>query len=213
MRKWRLLLPYLFSFIAAEGISGGDPGSAKEPRTTGFQMKQYVTWSFSQKKLSADEYELVFTANIEPGWHLYSQIETPDGPLPTIFEFEKSASYKLIGKTKEPTPHESREPLFDNQLVRSFEKTAVFRQRIRALVGADFEVKGTIDGMACNESQCQKFSPPEEFSFIIKGAAPETTTSAVTPSVDIHPSDPYYGSPCGGFRQRQRKRQHPATAA
>ena len=71
-----------------------------------FAQKQYVTWSYSQKKLSADEYELIFKAKIEPTWHLYSQIETPDGPLPTLFDFEKSKDYKLIGKTSEPKPHE-----------------------------------------------------------------------------------------------------------
>ena len=55
-----------------------------------FGQKQYVSWTFSQKKISADEIELSFKAKIEPTWHLYSQIETPDGPLPTYFEFEKS---------------------------------------------------------------------------------------------------------------------------
>ena len=72
-------------------------------------QKQYVTWTFSQKKISADEFELIFKATIEPTWHLYSQIETPDGPLPTYFEFEKSKDYKLIGKTSEPKPHLSFE--------------------------------------------------------------------------------------------------------
>src|ERR1700741_411721 len=78
------------------------------------QLKQYVTWTFSQNKLANDEVELIFKAKIEKGWHLYSQIETPDGPLPTLFEFEKSKDYKLIGKTVEPKPIELAEPVFDN---------------------------------------------------------------------------------------------------
>lgn len=134
------------------------------------QPKDYVTWTFSQKQLSSDEFELQFKATIEPGWHLYSQIETPDGPLPTIFEFEKSSDYELIGKTIEPKPHEAPEPMFDNQMVRYFDGSALFRQKIRVLNNKPVVIKGFIDGMACNESQCQKFSPPVDFTFSFKGA-------------------------------------------
>ncbi len=155
------------------------------------QGKQYVTWSFSQKKTGPDEFELSFKAKIEPTWHLYSQIETPDGPLPTIFEFEKSKDYKLIGKTVEPKPIEKPEPVFENAIMRYFENTATFKQKIKALTGEPFIIKGYIDGMACNETQCQKFSPPAEFNFKIEGAevsgsATETlaveTNSAVSDS-------------------------------
>jgi thiol:disulfide interchange protein DsbD len=140
-----------------------------------FSQKAYVTWSYSQKKISADEFELIFKATIEPTWHLYSQIETPDGPLPTLFDFEKSKDYKLIGKTIEPKPHEMAEPVWDNKIVRSFENSAIFRQKIKALTNKPFVIKGYIDGMACNETQCQKFSPSPEFSFKIEGAEPTTS--------------------------------------
>ncbi|HOZ86132.1 MAG TPA: cytochrome c biogenesis protein CcdA [Bacteroidia bacterium] len=134
------------------------------------QNKQYVSWSFSQKKIGADEFELTFTAKIEPSWHLYSQIETPDGPLPTLFEFEKSGDYKLIGKTIEPKPIEHAEPVFDNLVVRYFENKAIFKQKVKVLSNKPVVIKGFIDGMACNESQCQKFSPPPEFVFTLEGA-------------------------------------------
>lgn len=134
------------------------------------QPKEYVKWSYSQKKISADEYELQFKATTEPTWHVYSQIETPDGPTPTAFEFEKSKNYRLLGKTIEPKPNETREPLFDNEIIRSFEGSVVFRQRIKALSNTPFIIKGLIYGMTCNESSCQQFSPPPEFSFKIEGA-------------------------------------------
>ena len=142
------------------------------------QSKQYVSWSFSQKKLSADEFELIFKAKIEPTWHLYSQIETPEGPLPTYFEFEKSKEFVLVGKTIEPKPIEHAEPVFDNLVVRYFENTAVFKQKIKALTNKPFSVKGFIDGMACNESQCQKFSPPVDFIFKLEGAEVSTAKTS-----------------------------------
>ncbi|MDP3567521.1 cytochrome c biogenesis protein CcdA [Sediminibacterium sp.] len=147
-----------------------------------YGQKQYVTWSFSQKKISADEFELVFKANIEPTWHLYSQIETPEGPLPTYFEFEKSKDYKLVGKVIEPKPTEHPEPVFDNLVVRYFANTATFKQKIKALSNKPFVVKGFIDGMACNESMCQKFSPPVDFSFKIDDAQVSAIfTETITP--------------------------------
>lgn len=170
----KIILLFLFSFMAfAPAFSQG---------------KQYVTWSFSQKKISTDEFELTFKAKIEPTWHLYSQIETPDGPLPTYFEFEKSKDFKLVGKTKEPKPIEQAEPVFDNQIMRFFANSATFTQKIKALTNKPFTVKGFIDGMACNETQCQKFSPPVDFTFKLEGAeianAATTETSSVQPVID-----------------------------
>lgn len=148
-------------------------------------MKQYVTWNFSQKKLGPNEIELQFKAIPEAGWHVYSQVETPDGPTPTSFEFVKSGAYELLGKTIEPKPHETIEPLFDSAVVRSFDGPVVFRQKIKLLSSQPFVVKGEIYGMTCNESQCQGFSPPVEFSFSCPGAealAGEvlTTTNSTT---------------------------------
>ena len=143
------------------------------------QSKQYVSWSFSQKKISADEFELIFKAKIEPTWHLYSQIETPDGPLPTSFEFEKSKDYVLVGKTIEPAPIEHAEPVFDNLVVRYFENAATFKQKIKAITKNPFTIKGFIDGMACNESQCQKFSPSPEFIFKIEGSLTDSSNALI----------------------------------
>ena len=143
------------------------------------QSKQYVSWSFSQKKISADEFELIFKAKIEPTWHLYSQIETPDGPLPTSFEFEKSKDYVLVGKTIEPAPIEHAEPVFDNLVVRYFENAATFKQKIKVKNKTPFTIKGFIDGMACNESQCQKFSPSPEFIFKIEGSLTDSSNALI----------------------------------
>ncbi len=187
-----------FSFKVNESspvVQGNSALSGEAFRSGALQNKQYVNWSFSQKKTGADEYELIFTAKIEPTWHLYSQIETPDGPLPTLFEFEKSKDYKLIGKTIEPKPIEHAEPVFDNLVVRFFENTAVFRQKVKVTSNKPVVIKGYIDGMACNESQCQKFSPPPEFEFKLEGAAAtttiesETTETAVTESTVEPQSD------------------------
>lgn len=175
--------PVDFSIKISETSSANaSPSLVEMLKSSSGQNKQYVTWSFSQKKTGPDEYELIFTAKIEPTWHLYSQIETPDGPLPTLFEFEKSKDYKLLGKTIEPKPIEHAEPVFDNLVVRFFENTAVFKQKIKVLSDKPIVIKGFIDGMACNETQCQKFSPTPEFEFKLEGAP--VNTAITTGTVD-----------------------------
>ena len=187
--------------------------------STVFSQYEHVKWKFAQKKLNATDYELSFTASIDPGWHLYSQIETADvivkkdgarleiriledgdqlvryrklndanapkqslkkegvdkiiyaeGPAPTGFEYEKSDAFQLLGKTIEPKPHEAKEPMFDDIIVRSFEGKVVFTQKIKILKPGTVAVKGFITGQTCNDSQCQQFSPPIDFEFKVTDA-------------------------------------------
>ncbi len=51
------------------------------------QILKPATWSFSNKQVSDTEFELVITANIDNGWHLYSQFIGDGGPLATSFKF------------------------------------------------------------------------------------------------------------------------------
>ena len=64
------------------------------------QIHNPVKWSFSTTNISDTETELVITANIEKGWHLYSQFLADNGPVPTTFKFDKSVDFTLIGKVK-----------------------------------------------------------------------------------------------------------------
>ena len=135
------------------------------------QQLDPAKWSYSVKETSATEAELVFTAKIEDGWHLYSQYTDPEGPLPIVFEFTKSGDYELVGKVKEPKPHEEMDPLFDC-MVRSFSGTVVFRQKVKRLSENDFTVKGVLSYQMCNNGSC--IAPEDrEFSFNVKGAEKE----------------------------------------
>ena len=91
------------------------------------QLQDPVKWTYSVKDLNESESELVFTASLDAGWHLYSQYTDPAGPIAIYFEFTPSKDYKLIGKVQEPKPHEE----YDNDFkctVRSFSGKVTFRQ-------------------------------------------------------------------------------------
>lgn len=133
------------------------------------QIVDPVKWDFSTKKISDCEYELTFKANIEGSWHMYGQKPYEDGPVPTSFKFTKNNAYELTGKTSESNLIKKFEPVFDAEL-QFFENTATFKQKIKIKSDGAFEIKGEIEFMLCNETQCL---PPtiEEFSFKLQGTS------------------------------------------
>lgn len=154
---------------------------ALQAYTAGAQILTPVKWSFSTKQVSASEVQLLFTATIDPSWHLYSQDIPPDGPVPTSFTFEKSPAYKLKGKVKEPKAKEEFDKNFD-MVVKYFADKAVFTQTIEVLSEKDFQVKGVIEFMCCDDSRCL---PPDEVDFVfnVKGNPEAGKTAAVEETV------------------------------
>ena len=47
------------------------------------QILNPVKWDIRAEKVSATEYDLIFSANIDHEWAIYSQFVGDDGPLPT----------------------------------------------------------------------------------------------------------------------------------
>lgn len=125
--------------------------------------------SFSVKEISATEAELIITVKLDKGWHMYSQHTDANGPLPTVIEFTPSSDYQLVGKVAEPKPHEEMDEMF-GCVVKSFEGTVVFRQKIKRLSDKDFTVKGMLSYQLCNDGSC--IAPEDhDMVFKVKGAA------------------------------------------
>ena len=126
------------------------------------QIFNPVEWTFSQEDLGNSEYNLVFEANIEDGWYVYSQFVGDDGPIATAFTFFESENYELVGNTEEGTPIEEFDPNFD-MVLKYFKKKAVFSQKVKLTSNSPI-VSGEFVFMVCDEAQCL---PPEyvEFSF------------------------------------------------
>lgn len=106
--------------------------------------------------LSSDK-KLVFKAEIEGDWHVYSQFIDPQvGPVPTSFSFEEQAEYKLIGKVEEPSPIVAFDQSFEAE-VAYFEKSVRFEQKIDVLKPSSITTRITY--MLCNNKTCL---PPTE---------------------------------------------------
>ena len=116
------------------------------------QIFDPVKWDFSQKKLSENEIELSFKANVENGWYVYSQ-NAGEGPVSTEFTFENSDKFILSGNVLEQDPLEEFDPNFD-AILRYFKNEAVFTQLIQVNSEEDFQINGEVYFMTCDSTQC-----------------------------------------------------------
>jgi thiol:disulfide interchange protein len=151
--------------------------------STSAQIYDPVSWDFSFEKKGEKEYEIVFTASIEENSHIYSMDIPEGGPIPTTFIFDNVPGYKLDGNTYEVTkPVELLDEAFGFK-IKTFSKKAEFRQKITA-VSSSFNVKGSVNFMACNNATC---SPPKDVEFdikIINNAKGDVITADTNPHSD-----------------------------
>lgn len=117
------------------------------------QIVEPVKWTTKTQKISDSEYDLIINATIEQNYHLYAQKVPDNGPLPTIFIFEKSAQYELIGATTEDKGHTAYDPTFGLN-IKYFDTKATFIQRIKVKTKNKFSILGEIEYMTCNDSKC-----------------------------------------------------------
>ena len=151
------------------------------------QIQEPVKFKSELKTLAAGEAEIVFTATIDKGWHVYSTDLGDGGPISATFNVEKISGATVVGKLQ-PKGKEiaSYDKLFEMN-VRYFESTAQFVQKLK-LTGGDYKIEGFLEFGACNDENCL---PPTqvEFNFsgkaeAAKGAAATTPAEKVTAPVE-----------------------------
>lgn len=111
-------------------------------------------WNFSAKKIKPGFYELHFTAEVEPGWNIYSQFTPKGGPLPTAITFSSNDNILLGGKAKEVGFKRIKHEEVFGVDVHYFVEKVDFVQVIKLKAVKPDVVKGKIDYMTCDKSQC-----------------------------------------------------------
>lgn len=153
------------------------------------QIFDPVKWSYSVEDIGNGDFELLFKAKIDKGWHVYTTKIPDDGPVPTSFTIKKGKDFKLVGGIMEKGFITELDPQFDMKLS-YFENTAVFRQKIKVLTAGKQKISGELEFMACNSERCL---PPEiiEFSFEIDNkAVVSTATDSATTTANPSLEDP-----------------------
>ncbi len=111
--------------------------------------QEVVEWTYAYDK---EEGIVYFDAEIEDGWHLYSQnINNGIGPIPTSFEFANTKSVKFLGKVSEPQAIEEYDGNFEGDLA-YFVDDVRFSQKVKVKTAGDVDV--TITFMVCNGETC-----------------------------------------------------------
>lgn len=128
------------------------------------QIYDPVKWSFSSEVLGDNEYNIIFKADIETGWHVYSQHLSDGGPIPTTFYFDESTDYERIDSVIETDAIEFDDPVYGMKLS-YFEGQTVFTQKIKVLTDNPISVKGEIEFMCCDNQRCL---PPSAVEFDVQ---------------------------------------------
>ena len=131
------------------------------------QIKDPVKFKTELTALSDTEAEVVFTAAIDKGWHVYSTDLGDGGPISATFNIDNKSGVELVGKLK-PVGKEvaTFDKLFEMK-VRYFENTAKFVQKVKFTGGA-YAIEGYLEYGACDDESCL---PPTQVPFKFSGVA------------------------------------------
>ena len=142
--------------------------------TAAAQMQDPVHFSVSQKKVSPTEIEVLFTAKIDAGWHVYSTGMPSDGPTSATIHTDVAQGVAPVGGLK----HRGKEiSQYDNMFgmnLRYFENNVTFVQKYK-ITGKTYHVKGYLEYGACNDEMCM---PPTSVEFDYKGEGPADAPEA-----------------------------------
>ena len=145
---------------------------------TAMAQQNPVHFSVQQKQVSPTEVEVVFTAKIDQGWHVYSTNLPADGPTSASLHVDKAEGVTPVGKlTTRGKELNVYDKTFEMKL-RYFENSVGFVQRYK-ITAKTYSIKGYLEYGACNDEMCL---PPTQVEFNFKGNGPASAPAA-TPTV------------------------------
>lgn len=140
------------------------------------QIQEPVKFKTELKTISDTEAQIVFTGNIDAGWHIYSTDLPSGGPISATFNVEKIQGAELMGKlTPQGKEIENFDKVFEMKL-RYFENTATFVQKFK-ITDASYQIEGYLEYGACNDENCL---PPTEVPFSFSGKGNAATATVAT---------------------------------
>jgi thiol:disulfide interchange protein len=164
--------------IAAQALQL--PGATEESESNSGILDP-ASWEFTLSKddpKKGDEIELVFKANIDENWVLYSSdVDLIPGPIPATFSFSDNDTYRTIGEIRPIGAREKFDKIFEGD-VTYFKETAEFRQKIEVLK-AEFFVEGTVEYQVCSDIDGKCIPFEEDFHFGVELKSESTRMSDV----------------------------------
>ena len=117
--------------------------------------------------------QLVVTADVATGWHIYSLTQKRGGPVPSKITIDSGSGYKLAGEFAPSTPPDAHpEPAFDNLPVETHEGQIVWTAPLELSPDVDLaklSITGKFSYQACDADSCL---PPKTLPFSAALGAP-----------------------------------------
>ncbi len=136
------------------------------------QMVDPIQWTVEQQ---GDE--IIYSATVESGWHLYGTQIPEGGPYPTIFVYEQLTGATLHGElTTASTLIEEYSDMFELDL-NWYVGEAQFIQKLNITDKKAFGVAGYLEYQACNDVMCL---PPTRVEFQFGKVVAAASTGATT---------------------------------
>jgi len=130
------------------------------------QILEPIKWHIQLKNSGKSDKEIIFTAKIDEGWHLYNMNLPQGGPVSTTFHFEKIKGATLKGKTTVISKAINKKDDTFGLELSWFIKEAIFVQKIDVTDKKKFEIEGNVEFMGCNDVTCL---PPTPVKFKFTG--------------------------------------------
>lgn len=132
-----------------------------------------INWTFKLEDKGNNEIDLIATASIDAGWHMYDSEVPSGGPNATELSIDELKGATKLGKLtfSEANHTKGFDKIFQMELG-TFEKQAIFRQRFKVTDKNIFSLKGDFRAQACTDQECTP-PLPTDFSLSAKNL-PET---------------------------------------
>ncbi len=133
-----------------------------------------VKFTTQQKQVSPTEVDVLFTAKIDKGWHVYSTDIPEGGPQSAVMHTEKAEGAQPMGGLIKQGKEISEDDKIFDMKVRYFENNVTFIQKYK-ITGKTYNIKGYLEYGACNDEMCM---PPSTVEFDFSGKGPEDAPAA-----------------------------------
>lgn len=125
------------------------------------QILEPIKWSITENKTSENMLEIRYSATIDEGWHLYSNVLPDGGPLATEVTYTTLEGVELDG-----TLHADRASIEEysevfSMVLNNFKDEVTFVQRLK-LLSSQYKIVGELRYMACDNGTC---IPPTTVDF------------------------------------------------
>ena len=142
--------------------------------TTAGAQEMPVKFSVQQKQVSPTEVDVVFTAKIDKGWHVYSTNIPDGGPTAATMHTEKAEGAQPMGGLIKQGKEISEEDQIFGMRLSYFENAVTFIQKYK-ITAKTYNIKGYLEFGACNDEMCM---PPSTVEFEYSGKGPEEAPAA-----------------------------------